>query len=328
MLSSIGSTTGTPKPRNSPTVLAESSPHPTDRWAPSGEVAIPHPKPTFKATASIDDIAGTLQKKWAARMDGQQKCTVGILCERGWNPNCEHDEVLDIADAIMDAGGLPKLLYLGQGQVLDQMKGIQALAVPGGRDVDPSKYGAKLGPKMDPNEPDPTFDDFEISAIRQAYSSGMPLLGHCRGTQIMNVAGGGTLVQDIPSEFHSPEGWGSKYGTPVNHRPEEVRSDYAKRIDPVHLVYIEPGSRLNSLVGTMESVNSIHHQCIGAISPLLLPVVFALDGLVEGVQRKDKPWQAGYQFHPEALRYTDARYQGIYDQLVNDGAKFAQGQLS
>lgn len=297
------------------------------RWLPKGQVAIPHPVPTFKPNATIDDIAGQLKDQWAQRMGGKEKCTVGILCERGWKPTVEHDEVLDIADAIMDAGGLPKLLYIGQGDPKEQMKGIQALAMPGGRDVDPSKYGEKLGPHMDPKEPDAAFDDFEITAIRHAFDEKMPMLGHCRGTQIMNVAAGGTLVEDIPTEFHSPDGWGSKYGTRINHRPEAVRGDYAARIHPVHMVYVEEGSRLSSMVGSLEAVNSIHHQCIGAISPMLLPVVFALDGLVEGVQRKDMPWQAGYQFHPEALRYTDSRFQGVYDNLVADGVKYAKGEL-
>lgn len=298
-----------------------------DRYVATGEVGIPHPKPNFPKASSIETKAAQLHQQWEKRMGGQEKCVVGILCEREWNPQEEHDEVLDLADAVMDAGGLPKLLYIGAGDAVEQMKSINALMVPGGRDVDPAKYGQKLGPGMDPNEPDPAFDDFEIGAIRQAYASGMPLLGQCRGTQLMNVAGGGTLVQDIPTEFHSPEGWGSNYGTVVNHRPEAARENYAARLDPVHPVVIAPESRLAGLVGQLKSVNSIHHQCISAVSPILLPVAWALDGLVEGVERKGMPWQAGYQFHPEALRYTEPRFQGLYDKLVEDGAAYKNGQL-
>lgn len=299
----------------------------TDRFLPTGEVAIPHPKPHFPATTSIDHIAGELEQQWGDRMQGQQRCVVGVVVERGWRPTSEHDEVLNIADAIMDSGGLPQLLYLGREPLRRQMEGIDALALPGGRDIDPSQYGATLGPGMDPTEPDPAFDSFEIAAIQQAYKRGLPMLGHCRGAQIMNVAGGGTMTQDIPTEYQVPEGWGSKYGTPINHRPEEVRNSYSKRIHPAHLVVAEEGSRLAALAGPLQSVNSVHHQCIAQISPLLIPVAFALDGLVEGFERKGMPWQAGYQFHPEALRYTDARYQQLYDHLVEDGAKFRQGQL-
>ena len=276
---------------------------------------------------NIDQITAELEQQWGERMQGQQRCVVGVVVERGWRPTSQHDEVLNIADAIMDSGGLPQLLYLGREPLSRQMSSIDALALPGGRDIDPSKYGATLGPGMDPNEPDSAFDDFEITAIRKAYEKNMPMLGHCRGAQIMNVAGGGTMTQDIPTEYQTPEGWGSKYGTSINHRPEEIRHSYSKRVDPVHLVVVEEGSRLQGLAGALQSVNSVHHQCIAHISPLLAPVAFALDGLVEGFERKGKPWQAGYQFHPEALRYTDARYQQLYDHLVSDGESYKQGTL-
>lgn len=316
--------TSTPRPAGHNSASPEG---PLDTWAPQGEVAIPHPKPNFAPSATIETIAKDLQGKWAERMQGQQKCTVALVVERGWRPTEEHDEVLDIADAIMDAGGLPKIIYLGNGDVKEQLKDVQGLALPGGRDIDPARYGGTLGPNMDPNEPDSAFDDFEIEAIRHAFATGMPMLGHCRGFQIMNVAAGGTMKQHIPADFVSPEGWGSKYGTPINHRPEETRHEYARRVDPVQFLFVEEFARLHALVGSLDSVNSIHHQCLDQIGHLFVPVAFALDGLVEGIQRKDMPWQQGYQFHAEALRYTDSRYQGVYDNLVNDGVKFGRGEL-
>lgn len=300
---------------------------PQDTFAPQGEVAIPHPKPNFAPSATIETIARDLQHQWAERMQGQQKCTIAVVCERGWRPTEQHDDVLNICDAIMDAGGLPKLIYLDNGNVKDQLKDVQGLALPGGRDIDPARYGATLGPHMDPQEPDAKFDDFEIEAIRYAFASGLPMLGHCRGFQIMNVAAGGTMKQHVPADFKSPEGWGSKYGNRVDHRPEETRHDFAKRVDPVQFLFVEDFARLHGLVGSLDSVNSIHHQCLDQIGSLLVPIAFALDGLVEGVERRGMPWQQGYQFHPEALRYTDSRYQGLYDNLVNDGVKFARGEL-
>jgi gamma-glutamyl-gamma-aminobutyrate hydrolase PuuD len=247
--------------------------------------------------------------------------------ERCWNPEGRHDEVLNIADAIMDAGGLPKLIYIGAGEPREQMTGLNALAIPGGRDVDPASYKSEMGPHMDPAEPDKAFDNFEIACIQNAFDTGMPMLGHCRGAQITNVAGGGTMTQDIPTEFELPEGWGSKYGTRIDHRPEATRHDYAQRPRPAHFVVVGEGSRMAGMVGLLEAVNSIHHQCIAAVSPLLIPVCHALDGLVEGFERKGMPWQSGYQFHAEAMRYTDKRYQGVYENLVNDGAKFKNGEL-
>lgn len=284
--------------------------------------------PNFQPGESIEARAARLETQWAERVPNP-KSVVGVIVERGWTPTEQHDPKLNIADAIMDSGGIPKLLFIGRGQVSEQMGKINALAIPGGRDIDPGKYGAERGPGMADSDPDPEFDDFEIACIGQALDEGMPLLGHCRGEQITNVAAGGTMTQDIPTEFETAEGWGSKYGTPVEHRPEIVRPNDALRIHPVHLIYVKPGSRLFEMAGdSLEAVNSVHHQCIAKVSPLFDVVAWSLDGLVEGIERKGKPHQAAYQFHPEALRYTDPKYQQLYDKLVQDGADFRDGKLN
>lgn len=273
---------------------------------------------------SIEERAAELHEAWGERVENPH-CRVGILCERGWEPK-ESDPVLQIADAIMDAGALPKLLFIGD-PVPEQMSSVDALAIPGGRDVHPKYYGQTMGPGMKDSKPDPEFDAFEIACIQNAYESGMPMLGHCRGEQIMNVAAGGTLVQDIPTEFHSPEGWGSTYGTKLEHRAEQNKT-FAGRVQPAHLLVVEEGSRLHDIVGdSLEFVNSIHHQAIAQPAPILTAVAWSPDGLVEGVERKGMPWQAGYQFHPEHLRYSDSAFQNMYSQLVHDGARFKEGSL-
>ncbi len=283
--------------------------------------------PNFKVADDIDDIAARLEAEWAERMPNP-KSVVGVIMERGWRPTEEHDPKLNICDAILDGGGIPKLLYIGRGKVAEQMGQVNALNIPGGRDVDPREYDQVRGPGMKDSNPDPEFDRFEIECIQLALESGMPLLGECRGEQITNVAGGGTLIQDIPTEFTTRDGWGSKYGTKVDHRPEAVRTDDSLRVHPVHLIYIEPGSRLREIAGdALEAVNSVHHQCIANVSPLFDVVAWSLDGSVEGIERKGMPWQAAYQFHPEAQRYTDPRYQALYDHLVQDGADFRAGKL-
>ena len=298
----------------------------TDQFVPS-EIQNPHPVPKFRPSQTLEQRAAQLESSWAERVPDPVS-VVGVIVERGWDPTEEHNPVLNICDAIMDSGGIPKLIFQGRGDAEHQMGQVNALAIPGGRDIDPSKYGQERGPGMADSSPDPAFDDFEIEAIRWAYDSGMPMLGHCRGAQIMNVAGGGTMTQDIPTEFETAEGWGSKYGTPVNHRPEIVRPNDHLRVHPVHLIYVEPRSRLAEVVGdSLEAVNSVHHQCIANLSPLFDVVAWSLDGLVEGIQRKGMPWQAGYQFHAEAQRYTDPKYQVLYDHLVRDGADFRDGKL-
>ena len=274
---------------------------------------------------SIEEVAERYHQAWAGRIK-EPKCEIGILCERGWNPASEDDPVLQIADAIMDSGGKPRLLFVGE-PVADQMKGLGGLAIPGGRDVHPKFYGQVIGPGMATSQPDPEFDKFEIDCIQKAFDTRMPMLGHCRGEQIMNVAAGGSLVQDIPTEFHSPEGWGSKYGTRIDHRPPE-NNTFEKRTDPVHLLVVEEGSRLHGIVGdSLEFVNSVHHQAIARVAPILTAVAWSPDGLVEGVERTGMPWQSAYQFHPEALRHTDGAFQKLYQNLVDDGVRFQNGEL-
>ena len=283
--------------------------------------AIPHPAVTIPAGASIDQVAGQLEDLWEKRTQGEHKAVVAIPTERSWRPTQVEDDVLEIADAIMDAGGLPKLVYVGA-----PPKEFDALAIPGGIDVHPKNYGEEIGPGMDPKEPDPAFDDLEIGLIRDAHASGMPFLGHCRGFQITNVALGGTLIQDIPTEFKPREGFEAKYGTPVNHRPEKSRKDYVARHDGVQLIVTEPGSNVHALVGELDSVNTVHHQGVKDLSPELEVTAWGLDGMVEGFQVKDNPTQQGYQFHPESLRYGDPRYQGLYDGLVSDASAWRARQ--
>lgn len=344
----IPSVSSSPLLPSSSAVPAEapvSSADPVDRWKPEGAVATPPPRPNFAPAASIQSICARLHDQFDARLQGQERAVIALPVELGWRPTEEHDEVLDIADALMDAGGRPRLIHQNSGSLDEMMKGVTAVALPGGRDISPEKYGARLGPGMDPAEPDSAWDDFEIGLIQYCFEKGIPMLGHCRGYQLMNSAEvpeslrgdaqpvpgtqhvGGTMIQDIPSEFHSPEGWGSPAGTKIGHRPESVRHSYAARTQAVHMVVADESSRLAQIAGALQSVNSVHHQCLGAISPLLVPVAWALDGLVEGVERKGMPWQSGYQFHAEALRYTDKRYQALYDDLVDNAVKFGRGEL-
>lgn len=278
---------------------------------------IPHPPVSIKDQSCIDQLARHLEDLWEQRTAGEHAAVVAIPTERSWRPTQVEDDVLEIADAILDAGGLPRLLYVGAPK-----KDFDALAIPGGIDVHPKFYGEEIGPGMDPAEPDPTFDEFQIGLIRDAFHSKMPLLGHCRGFQITNVALGGSLIQDIPSEFSPRPGFEAKYGTPVDHRPEASRHDFTQRHHGVQLIVTEPGSRLHQLVGELDSVNTVHHQGVKDLSPHLEVTAWGLDGMVEGFQVKGNPQQQGYQFHPESLRYGDARYQGLYDGLVRDAASW------
>lgn len=271
-------------------------------------VTTPHPKVDIPKNARIDQVADHLEALWEARMGDEFKAVIGIPVQPGWKPLQPVDDVLEIADGIMDSGGLPRLIYKRE-----QDAETDGTFLPGGIDVHPQYYNEKIGPGMDPNEPDKAFDELEIGLIRDHVAQEKPFAAACRGMQITNVALGGSLYQDIPTEFPDQR---------VDHRPEATRHDLAKRDTAVHLIVNEPGSRIFEAVGELDAVNSVHHQGVKDLSPLLRVTSIAPDGMVEGVEVKGNPAQNGYQFHPESLRYGDPDYQQIFDNLVNDAAEW------
>jgi putative glutamine amidotransferase len=180
---------------------------------------------------------------------------------------------------------LPVLDPADAGAVLDGMGG---LLLTGGEDVDPVHYGARPHPAL--GEVHPGRDAFELALVRAARERRIPTLAICRGVQILNVALGGTLVQDLPSE-----------------RPEALPHDGDWERDArVHAVRVAPRSRLAAALGDVQlTINSLHHQAIGTVAPGLASVAHAPDGVVEGVEwTGDDWWMAGVQWHPEELTHT------------------------
>ena len=145
----------------------------------------------------------------------------------------------------------------------------------------------------------------------------MPFFAQCRGEQGLNVAMGGTLYQHLPADHPSS----------TNHKQPREGTSLAFRAEPGHALLVEPGNRLHDLVGDKALICSDHHQGIKDLAPGLKAIAYAPDGLVEGVQVEGRPHQWAVQGHPEEFRYTDGRMQTIYQQLVDDGAKFRNGQL-
>ena len=169
-------------------------------------------------------------------------------------------------------------------------------ALAGGEDVHPSAYGQDPDPRLGMvNAP---RDQLELAAVRAALDAGLPVLALCRGAQVLNVALGGTLWQDLPSA-----------------RPGAVahRQDGAWHATE-HPVRVDPGSRLAKAVGprTFE-VNSFHHQGIRDLGAGLRPVAWAPDGLVEAVEG-EAGWVLGVQWHPE--RHPDDAPEDHPDRLL------------
>ena len=196
--------------------------------------------------------------------------------------------------AVTQAGAAPVILSpLVEGpQVAALLDGLDALVLSGGADVAPSHYGATPHPALGTIEPE--RDRFEFALLAEARARTLPVLAICRGLQLANVAFGGTLWQDLPSE-RAPH-------------PQSVR-----RQDRVHDVRIAPGSRLAQVLGrTSHPVNSFHHQAIRDLAPGLRPTAHSHDGLVEGIETMDDWWFLGVQWHPEEF-WQEA---GAADQLL------------
>lgn len=204
------------------------------------------------------------------------------------------------AELVLASGGLPVVLPRagGVGDVLDLLDG---LLLTGGDDINPALYGeANEGASLDV---DPEADRWELALLRGARERSLPVLAVCRGMQLMSVAFGGRLAQEI-RRLGSPE----DHPSPATLRPDEI---YALR----HAIRVEPGTRLGTLVGRAEAVvNSIHHQAV--VDPGKLRVsARSQTGIIEAVEPRDE-WPAlGVQWHPEKLRdpLTDRLFRYLVD---------------
>ena len=199
----------------------------------------------------------------------------------------------DYETAVRLAGGEPRRLEIGRDDPADVIREVDALLLPGGGDVDPALYGEERHPTFDAAEAG--RDAFEMQLAQRARDSDMPILAICRGLQLLNVARGGSLVQDIPDQLH----------TPLNHQRREPADAIA------HDVQVMRGSRLSQLLaeaGVAERptcrVNSRHHQAIKRVGEGLIITATAPDGVVEAAEDPAMRFCIGVQWHPENFHRT------------------------
>ena len=189
--------------------------------------------------------------------------------------------------AVQQAGGVPLVLppQLSAASLARLARGLDGLLLTGGGDLDPSLFGEAPHPNL--YGVAPARDALECSAVRIALERGLPILAVCRGIQLLNVALGGSLFQDV----------GADPGTDLRH------GQTAPRDQPTHTVTVKPGSRLAETLGTDEvEVNSMHHQAVKALGEGLIPVAWAPDQVIEGIEMTDSSrFVLGVQWHPEEL---------------------------
>jgi putative glutamine amidotransferase len=216
----------------------------------------------------------------------------------------------DYLESVRRAGGEPRVLANSDdpSAVLDTVDGV---LLTGGLDVDPAAYGEPPHPTT---EPAPDRDRFELPLAHEAVRRDVPLFAICRGVQVLNVAEGGTLVQDIPSAVTSE----------LRHSIDQPKNQIA------HDVALSPGTRLAaSLAPALAQVpgvkprptivafpvNSRHHQAVGAVAPSFIVSAVASDGVVEAIERPGAAFCVGVQWHPENFWRT-GEFDGLFDAFV------------
>jgi putative glutamine amidotransferase len=202
---------------------------------------------------------------------------------------------------------LPPLEDAGAaGAALAPMAG---LLLSGGEDVNPLRYGVEPHPRT--YTPHDVRDAWEIALLHEARERRLPTLAICRGIQVANVALGGTLVQDLASEWDGP-----------------LAHDGAVRDRRTHDVQVVPTSRLASLLGTTTlCTNSLHHQALARVAPGLRVTARASDGVIEGVEWDgDDWWMVGVQWHPEELTRTSDGWDRALFAAFADACTLADAQ--
>lgn len=214
----------------------------------------------------------------------------------------------DYVRAVETAGGLPLVLAPGKPEdapalAAEYLDRVQALVLSGGADVDPALYGEARHATV--KRVFPERDAFELALCREALRRDMPTLAICRGHQLLNVATGGTLFQDIASQVEAA----------VVHDPDQ------ERWERCHDVVLLPGTRLRDILGQERvAVNSFHHQAVKELGQgLVLSARGCDDGVIEGMEMPDRKFVIGVQWHPESFWDRPQGFQPLFQALVNAG---------
>lgn len=233
---------------------------------------------------------------------------VGIVCReleeegRPWYP-LRQGVIEAYIDAIEEAGAAAVLVPLAQTSSLKRIyRELDGLVFCGGGDIGPEFYKEERLEPLD--RPSPRQDKAEMILASWCVLDRKPALGICRGMQIINVAMGGSLHQDISAE----------YQTAINHNESFEKKDFGLL---THKIHIKDG-RLLAIIGSdVISVNSLHHQSLKVVAKGLRVAAAAPDGVIEAVEGSGDHYVMGLQFHPEWLYRKDKRWEGVFIDFTN-----------
>ncbi len=207
--------------------------------------------------------------------------------------------------SVRQAGGIPLCIpFESQKEIESVMDLIDGLLLIGGHDMDPSFYNEEPHPKIRSFTKD--RDASDLNMYQAAFQRGMPILGICRGMQVMNVASGGTIIQDIESQVNQP----------IAH------SQTSKRSETTHFVELSDGKLLDIVGQERIQVNSFHHQAIANLGEGFLVGARSSDGLIEAIEHMTHPYCISVQWHPEELAITGDEYaKKIFKSFINAAQK-------
>jgi len=217
--------------------------------------------------------------------------------------------------ALTAVGALPWMIPL-VGDEPETLRGIydelDGVFLPGGADIDPANYGEERHARCDKG--DPARDQVELTLVRWAMADRKPVLGVCRGLQIVNLAAGGTLYQDLADQM-----------------PGSIKHDYFpfggrySRDHLSHEVSVATNTKLAEIFGAGAlKVNSMHHQGVRQLGASLVASAVAPDGLVEGLESSDNSYLVAVQWHPEALTENSPRTRRLFESFVEASAAYRE----
>lgn len=213
-------------------------------------------------------------------------------------------------NAVSRAGAIPLLLnpHMSNAAIEQCMDALDGLLLAGGGDVDPRHFGQE--PVKEIGEIIPIRDQVEFALIKAADSRRpMPILGICRGLQVLNVAAGGSLYQDLPTQYPT------KDTALLNHSQEDSVNPTA------HSVQLKSDSMLHKLLGAKAlAVNSMHHQAVERPGSGYRVVAHSEDGVVEAIEHTDHPFRLAVQWHPE--RMTDEASLRLFDGFIESAKQY------
>lgn len=207
--------------------------------------------------------------------------------------------------SVAEAGGVPIMIpYTNDEDKLARaLQLVGGVLLPGGVDVDPELYAEE--PIRGLGRIDPIWDALDVTAARIALERDIPVLGLCRGMQVLNVAAGGSLWQDIPSQVKDALQHGQK----------------APRWAATHRIDIEADSVLAEVLGTSRRVNSYHHQAVKEPGRGIRVTARAADGIVEAIESTEHRFALGVQWHPELMIDSDPEQRGLFQRFVQAAAE-------